>query len=511
MNEGFGRRLKGRISVWAGLLGCLALSALFRSQALRDDRTWYDEDYVIAGSLGLSLQTEFPRVFRHSEVYEPSLARCLTYLSQADAYPPLQYLVVYAAKNTDHPILTVRLGYGLLALSVPLVVFVMTRSVAPETAALFAAALVALSPAQALSSQQVKWYALAALAASLSAAFLFAASRSNGPLLWCSYAFANILLLHTHYFGLWVLPAHVLWVAVAGRARWGRFVLCWLGTALVCAPWYLLGLPRQVDRVREFFQSLPVSEGHHWARPLSLANLALWHGYNWLTALGAQPSPVRSRVFLPLLAVAFWILWKACRSHEHERRDLALLGTISFCVALAAQTLYAARLGHTTPLTWPYLAHWMPLLSLAVAIGLFEVSLSLRMSFGVALLILNLFNLSHQYFSEKIQTAGSLSNYRDVTAFLEHHIDDRTALAYIGERDAKKLNLFWRGEGIQLVGWPSESASGLAGIDRMIWITPVADSIPAPPSGAWLPPRRLSTMGWTAVSVSCRPSRRNCD
>jgi hypothetical protein len=487
----------------------LAATGAVRSQGLRDDRTWSDEDYVIMGTLGL-YERELPRVFTHSEIYSPSLRKCLDFLLLKTPYPPLQHVVVYAARNTRNPILAVRWVFWGLGLGVPLAVFLVAKSVSSGGAALFCMGLVAASPALTLTSQQVRWYALAPLFATAAGVLLWACCHGAKARYWGAYAGCASLLLQVHYFAALALPAHAIYVLTTAPRSWKRFAFAWTAIGLLSAPWYVYALPSQLVYVQDDFLALHVAPDEPWARPVTVKDVIAWQAYDWLMSMGLQPSPLRVRFLLPALLVGLWLLWVAWNAGNTLRRGLARIGPVTFASALVGQTLYAWDVGNMTPLSWTYFVMWVPLVSLSLGIGLLQIRGPWHLAVGGVFLGLSLWSLFDRRFPDQIDRSVSLSSYPQTVALIEREVDAGTAVAYLDATDARKMSLFLRSPVLQLVGWPTASEPRASRIDRILWVTPRGTPVHAPPDPAWSLPRPFATLDWTVVSVSCRGSRPGC-
>ncbi len=105
---------------------------------------------------------------------------------------------------------------GLLSIAL---IFAVARSFAPAPAPAFTALLLAFSPLAVQYSREVRPYSLF-LALSLLSAWLYLAAIKR-PEAWMGYVVAMLALLHTHLFGLAMLPVHGLhWLVISlPRAR----------------------------------------------------------------------------------------------------------------------------------------------------------------------------------------------------------------------------------------------------------------------------------------------------
>jgi uncharacterized membrane protein len=488
------------------ILLCLVvlLTAGLRMGALLDDRTWGDEDYELLEAYGISPREPWPAQFQASGVVRPpTLARALANLAHGDAYPPLLTVTLYALRALPNPIVAARTFFLGLGLALVVVVFAATRALAGSWHALAAATYVALSPLLTISSQQLKWTALAPLLATLAGILLLRCLDSNRWTDWLLYVGALVLLLHTHYFCAWSAPAHALLVAGYARHRWWRFAAAMAMAGALCAPWYLTGLPLQREYVGWYFSEFMSARAHDaWYQPLTPASALSSCAFSFLASLGLQPSLVKTRYLLVLVPVLLGAMVAGLRSLSGGVRRLAWLAAICMGTAVVAQALYAWRLGHTTPLTASYFVPWLPLFMAAVLLGSFELK-PRALGLGLALLLLaaTAANVLRYHFPDMIARSGSIGDYRAVAAFLSKEDVARTAIVYQRERDAKMMSLFLRSDHLQII-WPAGGQVPTR-IARLL-VVANADAPAIAPGEGWIAPAPLRQFGATRISLVTR-------
>jgi hypothetical protein len=488
------------------LILCLVvlIAAVLRIGTLIDDRTWGDEDYVLLEALGVSPRAPWPSQFLASQVSPtPTLSNGLANLAHGDAYPPLLTVTLFALHGFPNPILAARFLFFVVGLGVVVLVFIAARDLVGPWSAVAAAAYVALSPLLTVASQQIKWSALAPLLATLAGVLLLRCLESSSWTRWALYAAVLVLLLHTHYFCVWIVPAHAVLVGCRARHQLRRFAAMMAVAGALCAPWYLLGLPLQREYVGWYFGDFMAARAHDaWYQPLTVPAVLSSYAYTFFAGLGLQPSLVQTRYLLVLVPLILAGLVAGLRSGTERLRSLAWLGVICMGVALCAQTLYAWRLGHTTPLTASYFVPWLPLFMTAVLLGSLEIR-ARAVRLGLALLLLGgaSANVARFHFPDTIARSGSMSSYRAVADFLSREDVAGTGIVYLRERDAKMMSLFLRSDHLQII-WPAGRAVP-PGIDRLL----VVASVTAPLLDAgegWSSPAPLRLFGDTRISLVTR-------
>lgn len=157
--------------------------------------------------------------------------------SDAEVSPPLSFVASWAfAKLGSAPEL-IRLP-SLIAgtLSIPLTYLVGARAVG-RTAAIAAAAIVALSPFMVYFSTEARGYALAIALLLASTLALLQAIRSPARGWWVAYAVCSALAMYSHYTAAFPLLAQLLWVLWAAPAARAAALLANLLALVLYLPW----------------------------------------------------------------------------------------------------------------------------------------------------------------------------------------------------------------------------------------------------------------------------------
>jgi len=217
-----------------------------------------------------------------------------------DVHPPLYYIVLegWRAIAGDGP--SVLRGMSVLAglLVVPLA-FGLVREAARldiaedrRTAALLAAAMIAIHATQVLQSRNARMYALGTLLAAGSAWLILRANRATVRTWawWALWGLAAAAAVATHYYLAFTVAAQAAWALGAARTRrrLQELLLAGLVALAVFAPWAPV-LWRQARQVRAAY----------WIPPAGLTSLAEGIA-RWGT--GFETEPVASLVALLVIA-----------------------------------------------------------------------------------------------------------------------------------------------------------------------------------------------------------------
>src|SRR5262245_38441651 len=183
--------------------------------------------------MGIAYLQPWPTSFVRSELgLSSSLSTVLHHVAYRDAYPPLVHLAVWSLRAAPHPLLAARAAFVILSLALIGVVYAYGQTQMDPEAAAVLTAYVARSPLLASTGQELKWYAVAPLAATVATLLLLEASPRRAAF-WAGYVLAVVLLVHLHYFGAWIVPAHVLFVWRCRRTLWRPFALALAAIALL--------------------------------------------------------------------------------------------------------------------------------------------------------------------------------------------------------------------------------------------------------------------------------------
>ena len=471
------------------LLGAVLLAAVFwRMGPLIDERTWIDEDYVLIEAHGIHPLRTWPSAFVHAEVrHRASYLEVMQLLASTDVYPPLLTSILFAVPERANPIVVPRAVFLLLGLALVGLVHRVTAALKGPRVAILAAAYVSFSPLLTVTSQQLKWFAIAPILATAAAVLLLRATSENSRSAWLGYVVAITLLFHTHYFGLWAALGGALFVFFFAPHVRSMLLRAGGAIALICAPWYVYAFPRQAEFQRWYAENLVARPYDAWFQPLNAFTALGAHAYSFLAAVGLQPSAIRVRYMLPMGLLALACAYKCVTASDDRIRRVGLLAAITLGAALAAQTAYALRVGNTIPLSANYVAPWAPLFMLTVILGAQEWSRPAMRHAATAILVgFALFNVAFHHYPEKIAEAASLGDYREIATVMTAQ-PGGTCIAFRRDRDAKVTNLYYRG-GLTQIVVTGDRPILPAGASRILFVSRASDP-PPPIFEGWSPPR----------------------
>ncbi len=281
----------------AALVAVTLLAYLLRVLRLEWQPLWWDEGYS---------------VFFATE----SLAEMLSLTAQ-DIHPPLYYallrfwiLLFDSARPAVDRLLSVYTG----VLAVPLLAILAYALTRRAPVAVFSALLLAINPLHVYYSQEVRMYSLALLLGLLSTYTLYkwretAEVEPPQRLRLAAYIVSAALLVHTLYYGAFVISAQFTWLAWRTRRHPPdrRTVLTVVGLlVLLCLPWMAYTVPKLVYYIGDKVQSdqdAPVSLLQYVVRHLLAFTAghvqldhAVFRAFAYLGLVAVIPLAVTARV-----------------------------------------------------------------------------------------------------------------------------------------------------------------------------------------------------------------------
>jgi uncharacterized membrane protein len=295
----------------------LVLAAILRLWNIGSESAWIDEAYSItlAGHSMLDILKG----------------------TAADQHPPLYYLLLkvwmlFGSGITYARFLSVIIG----VINVGQILHFGNRT-AGITIGLLAGLLVAISPMHVWYSQEIRMYILLVTLTTASTAALWWALKGNRPLRWISYIIFSILALYTHYFAVFILLAHGIFMSIWVIKRDGfRDLWFWIGsmaaTGLLFLPW----LPVAINQARFHTMTWVDSPTISIIRDTLLRLI-------FGIAMMSLPDILRWGVFIVVVAVLFWsIVANLRKSHPNINSFFYVLiwGFIPFIIISIIAMIY---------------------------------------------------------------------------------------------------------------------------------------------------------------------------
>jgi mannosyltransferase len=192
-------------------------------------------------------------------VHGHGLGDVLSIVRDTEKTPPLHFVLARASVQLGDATVTIRLPSLLAGAALVPATYALGLRTVGRTAALAAAAILALAPYQLFYSTEARAYALVAFFAVISTLCLLRALESRRPAWWAAYVLAVLAVGYTHYVGVFVLVAQAAWAAWTHRDRLRELAVVHGLIVLGYAPW----LPSYV-----------VQEGHSGDEARRIALLA---------------------------------------------------------------------------------------------------------------------------------------------------------------------------------------------------------------------------------------------
>jgi 4-amino-4-deoxy-L-arabinose transferase-like glycosyltransferase len=340
-----------------------------------------------------------------------------------EIHPPLFFVLAWVGGQIGDPAVWVRgpsFFFGLA--TVPLTYLLAARYV-ERRAALFAGAIMALSPFAVRWSTDARPYCTLMFFVVLSTLFLLRAADSGRRLYWALYVGAAAAVIYTHYFGGFVLAAQAAWALWACRDRIREPLIAYAAVAVAFAPWVpsLLAQPHETS---DFTADAPLTP--RWMVDGALGAFPGTGWYPW-RALPGRPSTFALVAALALaVAAAGWIMSRRRSVGAASPRALLLIGAmvLALPVALLAMSLVGDNvwLGR-------YLGIGLP--AFAVLLGWAILSLPRVAGIAVAALVLCVLGVATvRGFEDRFSRAA----YKDAARFIDSRAGPRDPVLefYVG-------------------------------------------------------------------------------
>lgn len=222
-----------------------------------------------------------------------------------DVHPPLYYLTLhYWIKLFGSSETGARSLSAVAMLGVVIIGFLLVKELFGKQAARLAALFLALGPFLVRYSQEARMYGMAAFLAILATYLLVMALKANKTSWWIGYSLSIAAGLYTHYYFVFIVLLHWLYVLVSRKPKPAVANKNWwyanIASAALFAPW----LPTA------YHQFTRVQAGFWIAKPTALTLPSTIAQFLTFTDLGAFGSALRLIVFLAFLALVVWFALK---------------------------------------------------------------------------------------------------------------------------------------------------------------------------------------------------------
>jgi uncharacterized membrane protein len=170
-------------------------------------------------------------------VHDRSLGGVMRVVHDTESTPPLFFILAWASAKLGDPTILIRLPSVLLGTAAVPITFALGRRTVRTTGALVGAAIVALAPFSLHYGTEARGYATLACLSAFSTLALLIALDTNRRRWWVAYALASVLVLYTHYTGVFVVAAQAVWALVVHRERLRELLVSIGCIGLALAPW----------------------------------------------------------------------------------------------------------------------------------------------------------------------------------------------------------------------------------------------------------------------------------
>ncbi len=254
-----------------------------------------------------------------------------------DVHPPLYYLTLhYWLKLFGTSEAAARSLSAVFMLVTVILIYLIMKRLFSAKAASLAAIFTALGPFLVRYSQEARMYAMVAFLATLATFFLVYALDKGQPRWYYLYGLTIAAALYTHYYTVFVIAAHwlyVLYLEFAGnRSKPLQQIHWWLANVMALAlfaPWLPVAY-HQFTRVQQAFWIQPISS---LTLPHTLSQFFAFTNNDWAGRWEIAATAA-------LGGVVIWALWRGLRA---KSSGLALIVLFTFVGPLAVMALSLRR------------------------------------------------------------------------------------------------------------------------------------------------------------------------
>ena len=266
-----------------------------------------------------------------ARVDDRGLGAMLDQVHDLESTPPFHFILAWAGtKIASDPVTGIRLPSLLLGPATVPLVYLAGRRALGESAGVVGAAVVALSPFAIFYGSEGRAYATLAFLVAASLVCLLRAVEGGRTGWWVAWALACVLVLYTHYTGVYVLLAEGAWALIAHPARRRALLLASAGVVLAYLPWIPSFLTQSDDNASNRIDSFaPLSPGSFFR--------------DWLKSVDGHPFiPLRELpgrtaeiVFCAVVAVALAVaVVRLLRDRDRPRDGLVLVAAVALATPL---------------------------------------------------------------------------------------------------------------------------------------------------------------------------------
>lgn len=299
---------------------------------------------ALAGALILGAILQFATISKASIWHDEGFSMMLSSLppdqiltrTSFDVHPPLYYLALHFWTNIfGTSELAARSLSAMAMLGVILIGFLLVRKLFGDKSARLAALFLATGPFLIRYGQEARMYGLVAFLLLLATYLLIRALESNRWNLWLLYSLAIALSLYTHYFSVFIILVHWLYVLLRTRLvnpRW------WVSNVLAAAmylPW-----------VPQAYAQFSRGQGVSWIPKVTPLTMPSTIGqFLTYTDLGGLPTAARITLFglLVVITTAAIIRFRKTRLNLILMATYALLTLIIIWGLSLVKPIYVDR------------------------------------------------------------------------------------------------------------------------------------------------------------------------
>lgn len=259
-----------------------------------------------------------------------------------DVHPPLYYLVLhYWLQLFGTSELAARSLSALCLLTAIPLAYLLMKRLYSERAAMVAAVLTAFSPFLIRYGQEARMYGMVALISLFATYSLVRALQDKSRAWWLIYALSIAAGLYTHYYVIFLIVVHWVYVAYLTNRQSGSGLKngWWWGSNVLAASIFALWLPSAIAQFARVQGGFWIPEPTVSTLPNTILQFLSFSSPDWL------PTPIKLLIGLVLVGstVGLWLAAKKYRSSTVLIASYAMLAPVAVFILSFGRPIYVDR------------------------------------------------------------------------------------------------------------------------------------------------------------------------
>lgn len=339
----------------------------------------------------------------------------IIYERAVDFHPPLSYLIMHFWIQLGTSEIWLRMLSLIFGVGTVWMTYKFTKLIFNKNIATLSAILLAINPYHIYYSQEVRMYSQAAFFGLLSMYFLILLLSKQRFLLSTGFILSTAALIYTHYDGLFLIGAQIVYLLIVQKEKIKNFLLYELIVFLLYIPW----IPQFIIQLKNGLSASEYLPG--WenvltlpffkAIPLTIIKFSFGR-------IDLDYSPTFIVLTLIILMSIAWILFRGLRNFK----DSYILVALWLFIPIASALIISLKI----PLNQPFrILFVIPAFCILLSLGIFNFGKLRKLFLGILLTIF-LTGLILYYVNPKYQR----EDWRGASEFILEKIDNNSLVLF---------------------------------------------------------------------------------